>query len=378
MRVHDLTCGSDAISISWDNGVSCTYPAIWLYDNKPAHRDPRNGQRWIDVSELPAEPQIKSGELTDTAVHLTWADESVSEYDPGWLFEHRPQRAMNPISDALRVQTWGDSDRHLLDRYSFEQVSASTSVRLEWLERIAVAGIGFLSRVPAGENKVLGVAAMVGWVRDTNYGRVFDVRAVPDPNNLAYTGVALGLHTDNPYREPVPGLQILHCVVGSREGGTNLFADGFRAAEILQYRDAEAFEILSSTPVRFEFSDANTYLSAARPLIQCSSGTVEAIHYNNRSVAPLQIPDGNILGFYRAYRTFAMILRETAQTLTTSLSAGDAVVFNNRRILHGRTAFPPQEQRLLQGCYLEHDGLFSRIAVLRRNEQHSRDHRAAE
>jgi gamma-butyrobetaine dioxygenase len=223
---------------------------------------------------------------------------------------------------------------------------------------------------------VLEVAAMVGWVRDTNYGRVFDVRAVPDPNNLAYTGAALGLHTDNPYREPVPGLQILHCVTGSREGGTNLFADGFRAAEVLQSRDPEAFEILSSTPVRFEFSDANTYLSAARPLIQCSGSTVEAIHYNNRSMAPLQIPAGNIPRFYREYRTFAMILRETTQTLTTSLSEEDAVVFNNRRILHGRTAFPPNERRLLQGCYLEHDGLLSRIAVCRRglHELHARDH----
>src|SRR5262249_18321629 len=66
-----------------------------------------------------------------------------------------------------------------------------------------------------------------------------------------------------------------------------------------------------------------------------------------------------------------------AQILTTSLSAGDTVVFNNRRILHGRTAFPPNERRLLQGCYLENDGLLSRIAVLKRNELHSRDHGAA-
>ena len=377
MKVHHLTCGSDAISISWDNGVNCTYPAIWLYDNKPEHREPRTGQRWIDVADLPAEPRIRDSQLLDNAVRLTWADENVSEYDLRWLLEHSPQRALDSMEDTVQIRTWGNSDNHLLDRYSFEQVSASPKVCLEWLERIAVAGIAFLSGVPAEENKVLEVAAMVGWVRDTNYGRVFNVRAVPDPKNLAYTGVALGLHTDNPYREPVPGLQILHCVAGSPEGGQSLFSDGFRAAQVLQSRDPEAFDILASTPVRFEFSDANTYLSARRPLIQCSGGIVHAIHYNSRSMAPLQIPDGNVLRFYRAYRTFAMILRETAQTLTTSLSAGDAVVFNNRRILHGRTAFPPNERRLLQGCYLEHDGLSSRIAVLRRNELHSRDHRAA-
>jgi gamma-butyrobetaine dioxygenase len=275
------------------------------------------------------------------------------------------------------IRTWGGSDPDLLHRYPFEQVCASNRIRLEWLERIAGAGIGFLSGVPAEEHKVLDVSAMVGWVRETNYGRVFDVRAVPDPNNLAYTGVALGLHTDNPYREPVPGLQMLHCVAGGCEGGTSLFADGFRAAEILQSSDPEAFWILSSTPVRFEFSDANTYLSAERPLIQCTGGRIEAIHYNNRAMAPLRLPARQILQFYRAYRTFAMVLRETAQILATSLSEGDTVVFNNRRILHGRTAFPSAAPRLLQGCYLEQDGLFSQIAVLRRNGLHTTDHRAA-
>jgi gamma-butyrobetaine dioxygenase len=366
MRVQELTCGSDSISIGWDNGVNCTYPAIWLYDNKPAHRDPRTGQRWIDAADLPAEPQIKVGQLVDNAVRLTWADESVSEYDLGWLLQHIPERPVNPMPSQPSIRTWGDSDRYILDRYSFAQVSGSAKACLEWLERIAVVGIGFLSGAPAEENKVLEIAAMIGWVRDTNYGRVFDVRAVPDPNNLAYTSVALGLHTDNPYREPVPGLQILHCVKGSNKGGESFFVDGFRAAEVLRSRDPEAFEILSSTPVRFEFSDANTYLTARQPLIKCSGGAVEAIHYNNRSMAPLEIADGNIPQFYRAYRAFAKILRETLQTLTTSLSAGEAVVFNNRRILHGRTAFPPNDQRLLQGCYLEHDGLLSRIAVLRR------------
>jgi gamma-butyrobetaine dioxygenase len=350
---------------------------MWLYDNNPAHRDARTGQHLIGAADLPAEPRIQDAQLTDSAVRLIWADATVSEYSLDWLLQYSPQPAMNRPPNRREIRPWGESDSHLLDRYSFQEVCASSEVRLGWLEIIAKSGIAFLSGVPAEENKVLEVASLIGWVRETNYGRVFDVRAVPDPNNLAYTAIALGLHTDNPYREPVPGLQILHCLAGSREGGTSLFCDGFRAAEVLQSRDPEAFGILSSTPVRFEFSDANTYLSSERPLIQCSGRTVEAIHYNNRSMAPLQIPAEQIPPFYRAYRSFAAILHEPAQILTTSLAPSDTVVFDNRRILHGRTAFPSGERRLLQGCYLDRDGLFSRIAVLRRNEGHSRDHRAA-
>jgi len=377
VKVRTWTFDSGAVSITWGDNLCCVYPAIWLYDNNPVHREPRTGQRFIDIADLPAEPRIRDGHLIESALRLVWADDTVAEYRLDWLFQQSSQPAMDRMPSIHGMRTWSHSEPDILHRYPFEQVCASTKIELEWLERIACAGIGFLSDVPAEENKVLELAAMVGWVRETNYGRVFDVRAVPDPNNLAYTAVALGLHTDNPYREPVPGLQILHCVAGSREGGTSLFVDGFRAAEVLQSRDPEAFEILSSTPVRFEFSDVSTYLSAERPLIQCRGGTIEAIHYNNRSMAPLQISERNIPQFYRAYRTFAMILRETAQILTTSLTAGDVVVFNNRRILHGRTAFPPGDRRLLQGCYLEKDGLLSRIAVLKRNGLHSRDHGAA-
>jgi len=364
VRPRNLVCESDRLTITWDDGQLCEYLAIWLCDNDPAKRDPGNGQRLIDVADLPAEPRISAGELLSGVVRLVWIDQTVSEISLDWLFRHRPEGAGKRIPN---IRTWDGSDPDILRRYSFEKVSTSATVRLEWLERIASMGIAFLSGVPAEESKVLDVAAIVGWVRDTNYGRVFDVRAVPDPNNLAYTDLALGLHTDNPYREPVPGLQILHCVTGSQEGGISLFVDGFRAAEVLQSRDPDAFAVLGSTPVRFEFSDANTYLSAERPIIQQNNRSVEAIHYNNRSIAPLQLSSATIPKFYRAYRAFALLLRETGQILTTSLCGGEALVFNNRRVLHGRTAFPSNHPRLLQGCYLEHDGLLSQIAVLQRN-----------
>jgi alpha-ketoglutarate-dependent taurine dioxygenase len=77
----------------------------------------------------------------------------------------------------------------------------------------------------------------IGRVAETNYGLVFDVRAVPQPENLAYSDVGLGLHTDNPYREPVPGFQALHTLVAAPDGGDNLFADGWALAAHLRDTD---------------------------------------------------------------------------------------------------------------------------------------------
>ena len=53
------------------------------------------------------------------------------------------------------------------------------------------------------------MAGLFGPVRETNYGRVFDVSVRIDATNLADTVIPLSLHTDNPYRVPAPTLQLL-------------------------------------------------------------------------------------------------------------------------------------------------------------------------
>src|SRR5258706_14419815 len=65
---------------------------------------------------------------------------------------------------------------------------------------------------------VLEVAGSIGFVRETNYGRLFDVEAKVDPANLAYTALAIAPHTDNPYRDPVPTVQLLHCLARGCRG----------------------------------------------------------------------------------------------------------------------------------------------------------------
>ena len=42
------------------------------------------------------------------------------------------------------------------------------------------------------------------------------------------------------------------------------------------------------------------------------------------------------------------------------LAPGDLVMFDNRRVLHGRSAYRPSARgRWLQGCYAERDGLLA-------------------
>jgi gamma-butyrobetaine dioxygenase len=228
--------------------------------------------------------------------------------------------------------------------------------------------MAFLEGVPSTNHAMLAALDFVGRVIDTNYGMVFDVRSVPQPENLAYSDLGLGLHTDNPYREPVPGFQALHCLIAAPDGGENLFADGFAIAEHLRTARPDQFKVLTSTLVPFHYRSRNAELYAERPLIELDAGgRVIAINYNNRSIAPLNVAAENMAVFYDAYRAFALELRDARYSMRTRLQDGVLVVFDNRRTLHGRTAYASAKHlRHLQGCYLTRDSVLSELAVLER------------
>ena len=60
-------------------------------------------------------------------------------------------------------------------------------------------------------------------------------------------------------------------------------------------------------------------------------------------------------------------MRDARFQLTTRLGKGTLVVFDNQRILHGRTAFSSAKHpRHLRGCYLTRDSVYSEAALLRR------------
>ena len=74
---------------------------------------------------------------------------------------------------------------------------------------------------------IVKFANSIGSVRRTNFGEYFDVKSKPDPNDLAYTSLELSPHTDNPYRNPVPCIQLLHCIVSEVTGGLSTLSRWF-------------------------------------------------------------------------------------------------------------------------------------------------------
>ena len=369
--IRRLLAAPETLTIEWADGGVSEFASLWLRDNRPGDRDAHSGQRLIDIADLPERPRIHAAVSDNGVVRIEWDGETpAASFAVEWLAAHAFRRGVHRPELQRRLWLKGAAldARRDFACVSLGELRAEPSARLSWLTRLLQDGLALLADVPASEAAILEAVPLIGRVLETNYGLTFDVRSVAQPQNLAYSDLGLGLHTDNPYREPVPGFQALHALIPSREGGESLFADGFALAEHLRASAPDAFARLAATAVAFHYHSQDADLYAERPLIQLSvRGEVTAVHYNARSIAPLNLPAREAPLFYDAYRQFALLLREPAFQLRTRLGAGMLVLFDNQRILHGRTAFSSAKYpRHLRGCYLSRDSVYSETALLRR------------
>jgi gamma-butyrobetaine dioxygenase len=146
--------------------------------------------------------------------------------------------------------------------------------------------------------------------------------------------------------------------------------DGFCVANALRDREPDKFKLLATIPVRFRFSDKDTELEAEVTLISLSPrGEVVAVRLNGPTALPFDIDPDLMEPYYDAYRTFGLMLESPEFQIRFKLDPGDLYIFENARVMHGRTGFSGEGKRHLQGCYADRDGLYSRLAVL--NRKHS-------
>ncbi len=359
-------------------GRELRFPAVWLRDNCPCPQcqDPGSGQKYRDITDLPLDVGVAAVQQAADAVVVTFApDRHRSVFSRRWLAAH----ALDGYGDG-DGRTEDDKElwlpRDLAGRrpeVSWPRYLSEPQERIRALGSVLRTGFVLLPNVPADLGRVLEVAASFGYVRETNYGALFDVRVEPAPGNLAFTSRQILPHTDDPYRDPVPTVQLLHCLRTAAEGGDTGLVDGFAAASDLRVTDREAFDLLTQTVVPFGYIDKATELRASQPLIQLSPrGRIRGVRFNNRSAQPLRLPYADVAQFYAAYRRWAALLARPERQLNLRLAEGDCLIFDNTRILHARTAFSMSagpSGRHLQGCYADLDGLASTLAVLEREER---------
>lgn len=190
----------------------------------------------------------------------------------------------------------------------------------------------------------------------------------PNPNDLAYTGRRLPGHTDNPYRAPIPGIQLLHCLTNSVEGDLSTLADGFAIARQIQREDPDMYRVLTTTSVRFRY-EADTIMQAHGPLIETDDdGNLLRVRFSTR-LDYVPAYDAETLDmYYRGRRRFYELAHDPDFQITNTFRPGMLIMFDNQRLLHGRGEFDQASgHRHLQGCYIDHDGPDSLYRLLLRD-----------
>lgn len=161
-------------------------------------------------------------------------------------------------------------------------------------------------------------------------------------------------------------------------GGNCLFIDALNAANILRRSNPDAFNVLATTPVSFHLEHNGHHLHRSHTIIEmyATSGTslatqsIKCINYSPAFQAPLALTTPP--SFYTALKEFAALLNKPELTYEHQLKEGDGLLFENRRLLHGRTVFEDKSgmteseiNRWQQGCWFEADTLWESARVLR-------------
>jgi len=356
--------------IHWHESHVSYYPYVWLRDNDPAGFHPDTKERHFDLTSINLDDDIDAFSIEGNKITLSWQSEGYrAEFELTWLYDNQPgNHASDPaFSDT---QLWrSELPSTEIPRTQADAILTKDSALLSWLRDTQAYGLSIVDGLADNVDAGTQIAKKVGFLRETNFGIEFEVKSKPKPNNLAYTSIALPLHTDLTNQELPPGYQFLHCLVNDADGGGSIFCDGFAVAEDLRRADVAAFDLLVNTLIPFRFHDDDYDIRARKAVINLDDeGRVNEICFNPHLASTLDLAPELMLAYYRAYQTFMKMTKSGDYKVSIMLTGGEMVVFDNRRVLHGRDAFDPQTgARYLQGCYVDRGEFESRLRVLSRS-----------
>ena len=339
---------------------------IWLRERVRDEEflDKNNDQRLFDPSFL-ENIDIKDAKINNDTLELTFNDGVTSKFEINKLISELLDS--ENLANTVKQKLW-DSSLKNKPTYKFEENFNEKKEMYELLKSFYEYGFVIIKNVPTENNYIVKFANSIGSIRPTNFGEYFNVRSVPNPNDLAYTSLALSPHTDNPYRKPVPCIQLLHCIENEVSGGFSTLVDGFKVAAHLKENNPEYFKILTKIKVKFKFTDKDVVLENKGELIELDEkNNFKQIRFSTRLdyVPPLEKNQLDL--YYKARKKISDLYNSEKFRIEFKLIPGDIMMMDNHRLLHGRTVYDANEgKRFLQGCYIDHDSSEGKLRHLKR------------
>ncbi|KAF9493414.1 Trimethyllysine dioxygenase [Pleurotus eryngii] len=365
------------IAINWETNIQSKFHNIWLRDHCrcPQCFHPITKQRLMNTFQLP--PAIKPVDVQalPQGLEVTWssADSHKSVYPWTWLQQNSYDPKFDAGQDVDKISLWGSSIRKNPPTVQYDEVMSNDGKGLyQWLSHVHEHGFCFVYGVPATPEATEELSRRIGFIRETQYGQFWDFTSDLAKGDTAYTTLALGAHTDNTYFTDPCGLQLFHLLSHTEgTGGATLLVDGFYVASLIKEKHPNAYALLSNTPIPAHAAGEPSSIycpspSSGYPVLghDLATGKLTTVRWNNddrsvmKHVAPHLVEE-----WYDAISTWYKYLTSPECEYWVQLNPGTAVVIDNHRVLHGRSAF--DGKRRMCGAYIGIDEYHSKLATLR-------------
>ena len=349
-----------------NKGLKKEIHPFWLRErvNGENFVDKGTQQRLFDPTELKGNVEIQNLNLSDEFLEVSFNDGVKTKLTINSIIKEFSN--INDVKFIEKVQ-W-DSTLNNLNNYNFNENIFEDIKMYEALMNFYKFGFVIFKKVPTKNNFLVEFANSIGSIRRTNFGEYFNVKSKPNPNDLAYTSLPLAPHTDNPYRNPVPCIQILHCIENEVSGGYSTLVDGYTVTEKLKKDYPNYYKILTEIKVRYQFIDQDVFLEDWAEMIQLDENkNFKQVRFSPRlDFVPL-IDKEKLDLYYSARNKISELYNSEKYRLEFKLSPGDLLMMDNHRLLHGRTAYDANEgNRFLQGCYIDYDSTEGKMKHLKR------------
>ncbi|PMD20253.1 trimethyllysine dioxygenase [Hyaloscypha hepaticicola] len=343
-------------------------------------------QRALDTFSIPTDILPEEVTTLKEGLQIKWANDGhVSLYPWDWIVRHRKQPGILLSQKEKDVQEepytyWGSDIESNPPSVHYDEVMADDTGVGTWTAKIRKYGFCYVDECPVSPAKTQELLERIAFIRLTHYGGFYDFTADLTMKDTAYTTLALSAHTDTTYFTDPAGLQMFHLLSHTDgEGGASLLVDGFKAARTLQQESVRDYNILSSTPIPWHASgnEGITITPAKKfPVINFEDfqegryAVPMQIRWNNDDRGVVELREDRGMGaekWYGAARKWNEILKRPEMEYWAQLRPGRPLIFDNWRVLHGRSAFTGK--RRICGGYINHDDYISRW----RNTNFTRD-----
>jgi alpha-ketoglutarate-dependent taurine dioxygenase len=151
-------------------------------------------------------------------------------------------------------------------------------------------------------------------------------------SRFRYSRSAQPLHTDGSYVPESPLLVVMFCERAAPEGGATLFLDGEYLIRLLAEERAPLLAALREVPMVFCKGDREV-----RSTVIARDPHGPLLRWNYYALS--QQLDGSTRAVADEFQAFVLDVTRRSIPLALRLERGDAVVFHDYRLLHGREGF---------------------------------------